>query len=377
MQSRLYIKSFNCQTSTGQNPQEFWEALAVGKTGIQKTDISSWPLHFKAYWKDQPYEPFSCKMNLSGDNYLEKISQGLAKIAAPLLTEPEAKMGIIFSSTKGAVEDYVWKEDFNPSEIDPLSKVLEETIKKLPPRKWVLTQVVSNSCASSHAAIALGSEWIKQGACDKVLVLAGDLIGPFIHTGFQSLKALSSTSAKPFQEERDGLMLGEALTAIVLSSEKSKFELVDVQIFNEAHTVTGPTPEARGMQRCLENLFTHNLSPDLAIAHGTATNLNDQSEDFVLSYAQEKFGKAFAIAGTKWSVGHTLGASGSIDVIAALLCLENQSVFSLPGEQPAVGFKAKNYQFGQFSGQKLEAALITSLGFGGTNGAILIRKVNL
>nr|MBA2405288.1 hypothetical protein [Bdellovibrionales bacterium] len=252
--------------------------------------------------------------------------------------------------------------------------LLEETISKLPGIKWQLKQVVSNSCTSGHASISLAKKWIESGACDKVLVLAGDVIGPFIHTGFQSLKALSSTSGKPFQENRDGLVLGEAVTAILFSHEASEFQLIDIAITNEAHSITGPSPEGRGLQSCIQALAQNNLTPDFAIAHGTATFLNDQTEDFVLHEAQKIFAKTFPITGTKWSIGHTLGASGCIDLIAALLCLKHQKVFSLPGDKNS-GFLASNYVFGGPQKGTFQTALVTSLGFGGTNGALLVKQV--
>lgn len=368
--SHINIEAFDCHTSTGGSSEEFWTALCSSQNGIQKTEIEIWPEHFQAFWKDQPYAPISCKIKTDF-----KLSDLLAKVGANCLKGETKNLGIILSTTKGALEEFVWKENFKDLEIDPLNVLLEETISKLPVLNWKLTQVVSNSCTSGHASLALAQKWIQSGACEKVLVLAGDLIGPFIHTGFQSLKALSSSSGKPFQEARDGLVLGEAVTAILLSNQPSEFELVNVKIHNEAHTITGPSPEGRGLQNCVRELSKHELTPDFAIAHGTATFLNDQTEDFVLNEAQKIFKKPFFITGTKWSIGHTLGASGCIDLIAALLCLKHQKVFALPGEGPQSGFLAKNYVFGAVKEGSFQTALVTSLGFGGTNGALLVKKV--
>jgi 3-oxoacyl-(acyl-carrier-protein) synthase len=371
----MYIESFHCVTSTAKNSDELWEALTAKRTGIQKTQIESWPEAIQNFWKDQPYQPISCKIQNHDHSFTETFAQLLSEMGAKCLSKnPKQKMGVILSTTKGGIEDYVWDKNFAETQIDPLAVVLEKTLAKLPAQNWVLTQVVSNSCASSHASFALAKRWIESGAVQKVLILAGDLIGPFIHSGFQTLKALSSSNGKPFQLERDGLVLGEAMSAIMISQDYAEFELVDAQISNEAFTVTGPSPEGKGLQSCLNKMSHHKVSPDLAIAHGTATQLNDQTEDYVLAFAQKLFAKEFAIAGTKWSIGHTLGASGSMDVIAALLCLKNQQLFTLPGEAADPNLLAKNYQFGSTKKAALEAALVTSLGFGGTNGAILLRR---
>lgn len=375
MHSQLYIESFNCQTSTARDSEEFWLGLSGKKNGIQKTDISAWPSHLQNYWKDQPYAPLSCKINSKHSSYLEKFSDLLAMSAQESVSHfGNHKMGVILSTTKGAIEDFVWSSDFEKTEIDPLSIVLETTLKKLPKQNFVLKQVVSNSCSSSHAAFSLAKKWIDSKVCDKVLVLAGDLVGPFIHSGFQSLKALSSSSCKPFLEERDGLVLGEAVTAILFSTTPSEFELVDVEIFNEAHTVTGPTPEGRGILNCIRKIASHGVVPDFAIAHGTATGLNDKTEDFAMNETQKLFKYQFPISGTKWSIGHTLGASGSVDLIAALMCLRHQGLFPLPGTEAAPGLLATNYQFNSVKTGQFNSCLVTSLGFGGTNGALLVRR---
>lgn len=371
----MYIESFHCVTSTAKDSEEFWEALTAKRSGIQKTKVDNWPESIQNFWKDQPFGPISCKIQNHKDSYTETFAFLLSEIGSKCLSiNPKNKMGIILSTTKGGIEDFVWEKQFSETQIDPLAHVLEKTLEKLPKQNWVLTQVVSNSCASSHASFALAKRWIESGAVEKVLILAGDLIGPFIHSGFQTLKALSFTSGKPFQADRDGLVLGEAMSAVMISKDHAEFELIDAQISNEAFTVTGPSPEGKGLQSCLNKMSHHKISPDLAIAHGTATQLNDQTEDYVLAFAQKLFAKEFAIVGTKWSVGHTLGASGSMDVIAALLCLKNQQLFSLPGVSQDPSMLAKNYQFGSTKPAKLEAALVTSLGFGGTNGAILLRR---
>ncbi len=373
MKSQIFIESFESITASGSDSHELWNSLLEGKSGKAPVNISGWPAHVKAFWKDQAHSPIACRIpeTNTSQSALQKMSDLLRKVATPCLNEKNASWGIIFASTKGSLEDHVWENDYHP-EMDPLSLVLEKTKENFPDINWRLSQVVSNSCASSHAAVLLASRWIEESVCEKVIILACDLIGPFIHTGFQSLKALSSTGGKPFQSDRDGLVLGEAATAIVLS-RKGSIEILSAEINSEAHTVTGPSPEGRGLMKCLEKMDS-GIHPDIVMAHGTATVMNDQTEDAVFAKLQEKTSGEFLITGTKWSVGHTLGASGSVDLIAGMLCLKNQKVFPLPGQEPDSQLKARGYVFGKYAAGKFETALITSLGFGGTNGAILIRR---
>jgi 3-oxoacyl-[acyl-carrier-protein] synthase-1 len=376
MKSRIYIEAFDCVTSTGYTPESFWSALLHGISGLKKTDTSLWPERFQEYWKDQNHLPHACTVtNL--EMALSTLTGYLSRLLKNVMVPTHDSIGIIFSSTKGAIEDLVWMNDFSEN-IDPLELVLSEIQNLNPEFNFSFKQVVSNSCASSHASVALAKKWIQSGACQKVLIIAGDVIGPFIHTGFQSLRALSVESAKPFQEERDGLVLGEAFTAIVLSTNESEFELLDCQVFNEAHTVTGASPEGRGLLECIKRLEVGENAPDFSIAHGTATFLNDQIEDKVMASAQKIFAKDFAITGTKWSVGHSFGARGSVDMIAAMMSLKNQQVFSLNAKNLEVpkSFQAKNYILENRETTKLECALVTTLGFGGTNGALMIKLTN-
>jgi 3-oxoacyl-(acyl-carrier-protein) synthase len=74
-------------------------------------------------------------------------------------------------------------------------------------------------------------------------------------------------------------VLGESATAIILSTEKNEFELKNVSIFNEAHSITSPSPKGQGLFNCIKKVTPNFEKPDFAIAHGTATFLNDEIED--------------------------------------------------------------------------------------------------
>jgi 3-oxoacyl-[acyl-carrier-protein] synthase-1 len=377
MMNQVYIENFDCITSTGNNRTELYNALLESKNGITIPNQEKWPKKFKNFWQAQVHPPISCKIKTLDQNKsdLYNISTLLERIIRSVLEnhDNEIPMGIIFASTKGASEDLVINE--NISTLDPLDLVLEEVLNKFPEVKWHYKQCVSNSCASSHAALALGKKWIESNSCKKVLIIAADLIGPFIQSGFQSLKALSPTKAKCFQKNRDGLVLGDAAAAILLSDKKSQFKLTMANIANEAHTVTAASEDGAGLFSCLEYIIEKKLLPDFAILHGTATTMNDAIEDRVMFRLQSISHRKFPLTATKWSHGHTLGASGAIDVIAALMAMINNKLFSLQAESANDSLLSKEYLWSGFLKQNLNSALITSLGFGGTNGALFIERV--
>src|ERR1035437_5970953 len=111
MKSRIYIAAFDCVTSTGNNPESFWNALIHGVAGVKKTDTDLWPERFKDFWVNQNHAPISCKIEKHSGTALETLSTFLSKSADKVLANvgPKDSIGIIFASTKGAIEDFVWQ----------------------------------------------------------------------------------------------------------------------------------------------------------------------------------------------------------------------------------------------------------------------------
>jgi hypothetical protein len=136
----------------------------------------------------------------------------------------------LFASTKGCTADFVW----NTAEGDPYAPVVEEFLRSsgLHPRRWL---TVSNACASSHSALHLAREWLEGGAARYVVVLTADFTGPFVLQGFHALKALSASTACPFDGAGDGLLLGEAAGAVILSQSGDGPALLGSAIDCEGH----------------------------------------------------------------------------------------------------------------------------------------------
>jgi 3-oxoacyl-(acyl-carrier-protein) synthase len=121
------------------------------------------------------------------------------------------------------------------------------------------------------------------------------------------------------------------------------------------------------------------LKPDLVIAHGTGTRFNDQAEDQALGEFLHEIGKPLTpITNTKWAIGHTLGASGCVDLIAGCEILKKQKVFSIKAHDLKDPQFKMNYLLGdQNITEPVEQILVTSLGFGGVHASLLLEKKNL
>lgn len=194
----------------------------------------------------------------------------------------------------------------------------------------------------------------------------------FIVTGFQSLKALSLNPCKPFDADREGLNVGEAAAAMVLSVSKSAWEIVDGAVRNDANHISGPSRTGEGSYNALRYVLEGVSADELAFVnvHGTATRYNDQMEAIALNRAGLQDVPVNALKGI---FGHTMGAAGILESIVSMkacdagLVLPTQG-FSQMGVEPAVNVSAQERK----TDKKAFVKLLS--GFGGVNGALLFRK---
>jgi hypothetical protein len=271
---------------------------------------------------------------------------------------------VIFASTKGCVEDYIW----TGAEGDPYSPVVETFLARaeLRPRRWL---TVSAACASSHAALHLAREWLQRGETKHVIVLAADYVGPFVLQGFHSLRALSPTTIQPFAGARDGLLLGEAAGCVIVGKEGS-LRFGGSGLDAEGHAVTRPAEEAASLRRVVELALEGNM-PDGVIAHGTATVANDRAEDLCFT---ECLPARPPVTATKWSVGHTLGASGLVDLVAAagwFAAREPFRIATCAAADPAFRSRILTAD-AKLDPRGWKRLLVTALGFGGVHAAFTV-----
>jgi len=358
----LKILAYGCTSAAGPTVRDFWTGLH------NKSD------HSEIYLS--PHKSRICRWkSTDGKSSLEKITSQLLSAWNQIKSQNVdlTNLGIIFASTKGCTEDFFTADNFLMN-TDPLTPILDLFLKRaeLNVDHFVC---VSNACSSTIAALFLADQWILQKRVKSVLVLSADEIGPFVNRGFFALKALSQTTAQPFGAKRDGLQLGEAASALLVGDEQaSGIEILGVSLDTEGFAVARPSHSGESLFKACSAILKSE-TPDLIVAHGTGTIANDLVEDQVFSRLFEK--KEIPITSTKWSIGHTLGASASMDIIAACEILKTQEVFSIANTaQIDPEFKSR-YHFGPMRPKKYETnrVLVTSLGFGGVHGAILLNRV--
>ena len=237
--------------------------------------------------------------------------------------------------------------------------------------------VASNACISGCAAqIAAFNMLQYSNQYDYVVVVGAEVLSKFIISGFQSFKALSPLRCKPFDQNRCGLNLGEAGTAIVYARTDKPEELASGTIImeagainNDANHISGPSRTGEGLLRSIRKATEGFDSQRIAFinAHGTATLYNDDMESVAINRAGLQ---DIPVNSLKGYYGHTLGAAGVMEVILSSIALQKQMVIkSLGSEQPGTA-QALNVNMENHKVQG-DAFLKLISGFGGSNAAVL------
>ncbi|MBZ9631807.1 beta-ketoacyl-[acyl-carrier-protein] synthase family protein [Salegentibacter sp. LM13S] len=240
---------------------------------------------------------------------------------------------------------------------------------------------ISTACSSGANAIMLGARMIKAGKLKRVIVGGTDCLTKFTLNGFNSLMILSDEQCKPFDENRNGLNLGEGAAYLVLEAEeelKGKPVLGIISGYgnaNDAFHQTASSENGEGaflaMQKALKIAGISSESIDYINTHGTATRNNDSAETEAL---KRIFSKNLPdVSSTKSFTGHTLAAAGALEAVYSLLSLQNEQVFpnlnfSYPmktsGFMPVTKLKEKPINY----------VLSNSFGFGGNCTSLIFSK---
>lgn len=237
------------------------------------------------------------------------------------------------------------------------------------------------ACATGIWAIAQAFELIQTGQCQQVIAGAVEApITPLTLAGFQQMGALAQTGAYPFDRNREGFVLGEGATVLVLESaelaqhRKAKVygEVLGFGLTSDAYHANSPQPGGKSainaIEQCLKRSHLSAKEIDYIHAHGTGTQLNDQNEAHIIQYL---FPHGVPVSSTKGATGHTLGASGALGAAFCLMALQHQT---LP---PCVGLKESEFELDFVTVARrsnLRNLLCFSFGFGGQNAVMALRK---
>lgn len=197
-------------------------------------------------------------------------------------------------------------------------------------------EVLSNACISGASAIVAAQRELWGGRYEYVVVIGADVLSKFIVTGFQSFKALSQEVCRPFDVNRAGLNIGEAVATLILTEcPEDELRSGDVVFTagatrNDANHISGPSRTGEGAYLALRKVMEGVDASEIAFvnAHGTATPYNDEMESIALTRADLQ---SVPINSLKGYFGHTLGAAGVLESIISVRALKDETVLGTYG----------------------------------------------
>jgi 3-oxoacyl-[acyl-carrier-protein] synthase-1 len=397
---RVFVTGLGIISSIGFNNEETASALKASRSGIGTIML------LDTIYKDeipvaevratnkvlQEMSELTNKGAFSRTSLLGIIAARQALLQANITDIKEFRTGLISATTVGGMDrtEKFYKEYLKDKSSGRLRDIITHDCADstqiiadaLGIKDYLST--ISTACSSSANAIMVGSRLIENGILDRVVAGGVDALTIFTLNGFNSLMILDRTGCKPFDEERNGLTLGEGAGYLIIESEQTvrqegKTPLCEITGYGnacDAFHQTAMSPEGNGaflsMQKAVEKAGITPGMIDYINAHGTGTKNNDLSE----GKAIQRFcgGSIPSFSSTKSFTGHTLGAAGAIEAIFCVMALKNQWVY------PNLNFKLQMTDLGfspvttfQYN-YRLRNIMSNSFGFGGNNTSLIFSE---
>lgn len=370
----LKVVSTNIVSPLGMSSQENWRAVMQGRSALRRLEnYKGIPLPFVAsvFTPEQVEE-------LAVEGFTRFESLAIRSITEALthtdLDVHGERTIFILSTTKADVEELGFAAERDGDYHRPALSA-QRIAEHVGIGGGAI--VCCNACISGVSAQILADRLISCGHYDNAVVCGADLVSSFTASGFLSFKSLSNEACRPFDADRQGLNLGEAAATIVFTRADSLLDgdwlFERGEMDNDAFHLSTPAPSGEGARKVLEAVMKGRDASELAFvsAHGTATMFNDQME----SVAIEKAGlSSVPLTALKGWFGHTLGASGVLEVILGMMAVSESVVLPLRGFRE-IGVSGKVNLSPELRATDKNSFLKMISGFGGCNAAALYRRV--
>ncbi len=409
MEKRVVITGLGAITPIGKNVAETWEGIENKTCGIDKIslfDTSNFKTTLAAEVKNyNPLEYFEPKQVKRFDRSSQfAIISAREAVKDSGITKENTnydRVGIFVSSGIGGLTTIQEQCEINyvkgNNRVSPM--FIPMAIANMPAGNIAIefgfkgeSVSIVTACASSTHAIGEAYKTIKQGYEDAIIAGGTEAsICPIGIAGFENMKALHTGTDKtrasiPFDKERSGFVMGEGAGMVILEElehakargAKIYAEIIGFGSTTDAYHITSPDPEgnagAKAMIRALEDAKIKPENIDYINAHGTSTHLNDSTETLAIKKALGDASKKVMISSTKGNIGHLLGAAGGVEAVLSVKAIEDQLV-------PAtINYRIKDEECdldivpNELRKANINIVMSNSLGFGGHNACIIIKK---
>ena len=409
MKTRVVVTGMGAITPIGNDVESFWQGLkdkTVGIGPITYFDTTDYKCKLAAEVKG--FDPKQY-MDAKAARRMEAFSQfavaaskeALEQSGIDMGKEDPYRVGVCVGSGIGSLQamekDVKKLNDKGPSRVNPLlvplmiSNMAAGNVAIQFGLKGKCFNVVT-ACATGTHSIGEAFRSIQYGEAD-VMVAGGAeaSITPIGIAGFTSLTALNTTedasrASIPFDEDRNGFVMGEGAGVVVLESlEHAKArganilaEVVGYGATCDAFHITSPAEDGSGAARAMENAIKDAgitaEDIDYVNAHGTSTHHNDLFETKAIRLALGDHAEKVKINSTKSMIGHLLGAAGGVEFITCVKSIQDGFVHATAGlEKPGEGCDL-DYTMGDGVSMNVDVAISNSLGFGGHNASLIVKK---
>lgn len=410
MSRRVVITGMGVVTGLGNTLLHFWSGLIAGRSGVGPLtlfDTTQFRVHFGGQVRDWDGDAL---FGVKEARRLDRFAQFAMHAADAAVTDSGIdfsryepyQCGVLIGSGIGGLNEFEEQHrnliEKGPSRISPFTipKLMVNAASGQVSIKYGLkgpTSAVATACASAANAIGDAFRMIQDGQAE--IMITGGSEAAITHMGlggFASMRALSTRNdapekaSRPFDKDRDGFVLSEGAGILVLeelSVAKARgariyAELLGYGMSADGSHITAPDEEGRGAARAMRNCLDDARCPTDGVgyinAHGTSTPLGDLAETKAMKSVFGAHAQKLLISSTKSQLGHLLGASGGVELVASALAIDSGVIpptINLDTPDPECDL---DYIPNTAREAKVGRVMSNSFGFGGHNASLLIGR---
>ncbi|HAU1775184.1 TPA: beta-ketoacyl-ACP synthase II [Legionella pneumophila] len=408
---RVVITGMGMLTPVGLNVEETWRSILAGVSGVglvEDFDTTEYPTKIWAKVKNfnvENHMPIkdARKMDVFTQYGMAAADEAMLDSGLKIDETLSRRIGVAVGAGIGGIQTITNNQDKlvagGPRKVSPffipagIINMVAGQISIKHNLKGPNISVVT-ACTTGTHNIGLAGRIIAYGDADIMICGGAEMTTtPLCLAGFSAVRSLSKRNdepekaSRPWDKDRDGFVMGEGAGILVLEEyehakargAKIYAELVGFGMSGDAYHITAPDEDADGASRAMEAAIQDaGIDPrqvDYINAHGTSTYLNDLNETKAIKRVFQNHAYDLAVSSTKSMTGHLLGAAGAVEAIISILAIRDQvAPPTINLDNPDEGCDL-NYVAHVPQSRTINYVLSNSLGFGGTNGSLLFKRI--
>ncbi|QEY51469.1 beta-ketoacyl-ACP synthase II [Legionella longbeachae] len=408
---RVVITGMGMITPVGLNVKDTWQNILAGVSGVvlaEEFDPNEYSTRIWAKVKNfniEDYVPLkdARKMDVFTQYGLAAADEAILDSGLKIDASLSTRIGVAVGAGIGGIQTITNNQDKlmagGARKVSPFfipAGIINMVAGQISIRHQLKGPNISvvTACTTGTHNIGLAGRMITYGDADVMVCGGAEMtLTPLCLAGFSAVRSLSKRNeepekaSRPFDRDRDGFVMGEGAGVLVLEEyehakargAKIYAELVGFGMSGDAYHITAPDEDADGAARAMEAAL-HDAHIDVEQvdyinAHGTSTYLNDLNETKAIKRIFKQHAYELAVSSTKSMTGHLLGAAGAVEAIFSILAIRDQIVPpTINLDNPDEGCDL-NYVPHTPQKRNVNYVLSNSLGFGGTNGSLLFKRI--